>query len=86
MNNITKDIEILIKIPGEWIDVNSPTLMLPGYIDQYLRPMLRSQVVNEVAERIAENVVHEIKVSPEEVKDRVLTLLAKRALERKSDE
>jgi hypothetical protein len=81
MNTSTKSpktIRVLIEIPEKWVDFESPL----GFITGSIRQMVERQVKDAIVEQyIAQMEIPEITVTAEEVKDRMLTILAERALD-----
>lgn len=74
-----KQIRILFKIPEDWVDYEDPVFGLGSLLHSRLEPMLKEAVVEKAVSQMK---MPEIKITPEEVKDRMLTILAERALEK----
>lgn len=78
-------IEVLVRIPRqEWFnnDELSGMLWLRDNIKQDITRAVRDIIVEKKAGEIA---LPDIKISPEEVKDKMLSILAERALEKEDD-
>jgi len=73
-----KKIKILFEIPSKWVDYEDPLFGLGSFFSQRLEPMLRDAVVEKA---ISQMEIPEIEITKEEIKDRMLTILAERALE-----
>lgn len=74
-----KTIRIFIDIPEGYIDVDSPTLWAAQSLRQDIHRSLRDALAEQYLGKIE---LPEITVTPEEVKDRVLTILAQQAVEK----
>ena len=81
----TKDIEfkVLVKMPSKWIDFDSPFGGIGFAVRDRLDKLLRDKVISEVVNKIK---LPEIKISQAEVKDRMLDILAKKALHKEDEE
>lgn len=77
-----KDIQVLIKIPRKWVDFNSPLGMISILVYTNFKRILERKIEEKVLNEIE---LPEIKIDPAEVKDRMLDILAERALENKHD-
>jgi hypothetical protein len=81
MNTSTKSpktIRVLIEIPEKWVDFESPL----GFITGSIRQMVERQVKDAIIEQcLSQMEIPEITVTAAEVKDRMLTILAERALD-----
>ena len=74
----TKDIEVLIKIPRKWVDFNSPLGMISTLVYTNFKKLLNQKIEEKVLNEIE---LPEIKIDPIEVKNRMLQILAEKALE-----
>ncbi len=76
---MSKQIKILFQIPEDWVDYEDPLFGFGSFLRQRLDPMLRDAVVEKAVSQMK---IPEIKITPEEIKDRMLTIMAEKALER----
>jgi len=74
-----KPIRIMFEFPRKWIDYDSPLLGLGSFLGERLDLLLKEKVVEKL---MSEMELPDIQISKEEVKDRMLTILAERALEK----
>ncbi len=72
-----KKIKILFEVPSKWVDYEDPLFGLGSFFSQRLEPMLRDAVVDKAVSQME---IPDIKITKEEIKDRMLTILAERAL------
>lgn len=73
--------KILIEVPDNWIEVSK--LEQLGFITREVRKVLEEKLMDfAVNEELKKMVIPEIKIKPEEIKDRMLTILAERTLEK----
>lgn len=77
-----ENIKVLFEFPKKWVDFDSPMGMLGDVFRNKLDDLLRDAVVEKVLKKME---IPKIKVTKEEIKDRMLSILAKRALD-KDDE
>lgn len=75
-----KTIRILIEIPEKWVDFNSPLGMVSYSVHQTVEKMIKELVEEKYISQIKLPAIDEI--TTEQVKDRVATILAKRALDK----
>jgi uncharacterized NAD(P)/FAD-binding protein YdhS len=73
-----KKIRVMIEIPEDWIDYDDPVFGLGHYVSDRLQPLLREAVIDKA---LAEMKIPKISITKEEIKDRMLTILAEKALE-----
>lgn len=74
-----ENIKVMIEIPSNWIDVESPILWVGRSVKDSVESKLKDAFVEQYLTNIT---LPEIKISPEEIKDRMLQILAERALEK----
>lgn len=73
-----KKIRVLIEIPEKWFDADSPL----GFASYSMKQMVENQLKEALTEEYIKKVtLPKIKFSKEEIKDRILTLLAERAMQ-----
>ncbi len=75
--------KVIIELPDNWLNTD-----LTGNIDWITRTV-KDTVQHEIKEKVVEQVLSQtelpkIVITPEEVKDRMVTILAERALEERS--
>lgn len=73
-----KKIRILIKVPENWIDIDSPTLFAGRSIYDMAVKEVKQAVVEQYLKEIT---LPKVRISAEELKDRMIQILAERALE-----
>jgi len=73
-----KYIQVLVKVPSKWVDFESPLGLIQSIIKGKLNNLLEEKVVEKV---LKEMKMPKIKITKEEVKSRMLDILAERALE-----
>ena len=76
-------IKVLIKVPRKWVDFDSPTGMIGYTTKQLFERMLTKKIEEKV---LNEMKLPEIKITAEEVKDRMLSIMAHRALDKNHEE
>jgi hypothetical protein len=70
-------IKVLIEMPTRWFDYESPVGIVSYAIRQELEHLLEEKVINKV---VAELDLSSLKVTREEIKSRMLDMLAEKAL------
>ena len=79
-----KDIEILIKVPRGWLSENELDFLT--MLGRGLRGKIADRVTEGAVEKILEQIdLPKIIVTKEEIKSRMLDILAERALENKNE-
>jgi len=78
-----KYIQVLVKVPSKWVDFESPLGFTQSVIKGKLTRLLEEKVVEKV---LKEMKMPKIKIIKEEVKSRMLDILAERALANKESE
>lgn len=73
-----KELKVYISIPEDWIDSESPTMWAATTIRDMAKEEIKKAVIEQYITKIT---LPKIEIKAEEVKDRMLTLLAERALE-----
>lgn len=74
-----KKLKILFEVPEKWVDYESPLFGFGSILGQRLDRALRDQVVQKLTDQM---ILPEIRISSKEIKDRMLTILAERALDK----
>lgn len=74
-----KSIEVLIKLPGDWLDTKY--LDNISWMTQSVRDEVRRQLVRAVTEQVQ---IPQILITPDELKERVLQIMAEEVAERTS--
>lgn len=74
-----KNIKVFLEIPEDYIDIESPILWVGRSVKDSVESKLKDAFVEQYLTKIT---LPEIKISPEEIKDRMLQILAERALEK----
>lgn len=77
-----KTIKVLIEIPTNWFDYESPLGLASISIRDRLDRLLEEKVVEKAVKKMD---ISSIKVTKKEIKERILDILARRALETKED-
>ncbi len=72
-------IRIFIDIPEGYIDVESPALWVAQSVRQEVEQQLKAALIEQYVGKLE---MPDITVTPEEVKDRILTILAEQAVEK----
>lgn len=77
----------MIEMPSKWWDMDSPIGLVNWTVKQKFEALLRERIEKVVSDRVNEMEVPDIKINQNEVKDRMLDILAYKALrERESEE
>ncbi len=80
--NDKKDIEVSIKVPKGWLSTNDLDFL--SLFTGRIKDRVKDKLLDEATAKIMKQIdLPKIKVSPEEIKDRMLTILAEKALEEK---
>jgi hypothetical protein len=74
-----KNIKVFLEIPEDYIDAESPILFASIEIKRQVERQLKDALVEQYLPNIK---LPEIKIDPAEVKDRMLQILAERALDK----
>ena len=77
-----KTIKVLIEIPSKWVDFESPLGLAAFTIRERLDLLLKEKVIDKAVSQME---IPKIQITPEEVKNRMLDILAKRALENREE-
>lgn len=73
-----KKVRILIEMPEKWVDLESPW----GIVSNSVRQMVERNVIDVlVTEYVARQKLPKIKITVKEIKEKMLELMAKKALE-----
>lgn len=78
-----KYIQVLIKVPSRWVDFESPSGLISYTIKQELTKLLEKEVISKV---MCDIELPKIKYTKEEIKNKMLHILAERALEKIHEE
>ena len=73
-----KDIEVKIKVPLNWLRMNE--LAFLGTLGRGVRGKVSDRVIDGAVEKILKEIAIP-KIDPKEIKDKMLTILAERALD-----
>lgn len=76
--NEPKTIKVLIEVPENWIDIDSPTLWAGRTIYEMAKRKIEDAIIEQYMSKIT---LPEITWSKEEVKAKIIDKLAERALE-----
>lgn len=75
-----KKIKVMMEIPENWVDVDDPLFGMASMLGDRFEKRLLDRAVEEAVKKLTLPV---IEINPEEIKDRMLTIMAERALEDK---
>ena len=78
----TKTMRVLIEMPSNWWDFDSPTGLASFHIKQIVERQLKHALVEQYLAKVE---LPAIRITAAEIKDRLLTLLAERALAERGD-
>jgi len=78
----TKTMRVLIEMPSNWWDFDSPTGLASFHIKQMVERQLKDALVEQYLAKVE---LPAIRITAAEIKDRMLTLLAERVLEERGD-
>jgi hypothetical protein len=85
INNMTlsdkKNIQIIIELPTDYFFSLDELSQLCSYSGTFRDAFLRKLLDKSVEKALKETVLPKIKIDPKEVKDKMLTILAERALQ-----
>ena len=76
------DIEVLLKVPKDWLSTNELDIfsIFGGHIKDRVKDRLLEEATSKIMKEIT---LPDIKITPEEIKSRMLTIMAEKALETK---
>ena len=78
----TETIEVLLKVPKDWLSTNDLDIL--SMFTGRIRDRVKNRLLDEATEKIMKKInLPKINISPKEIKDRMLTILAEKALEEK---
>ncbi len=78
-----KTIKVYFEIQEDWFDAESPTGWTSMTVRDLVGEKLKETVIKQYLSKIT---LPKIEIKPEEVKDRILTILAERALEGRNED
>ena len=81
----SKDIEVKIKVPKDWLSISE--LDICSMFGGRIRDTVKTELIKEATENILKKLeLPKIKITAQEIKDRMLTILAEKALADKNDD
>lgn len=82
MKSQEKTIKILVEMPSKWVDFESPMGLAMYSLKDKLTRLLEEKVIDKAVSKMK---IPKITVTPEEIKDKMLDILARKALENKDE-
>lgn len=85
LNNMQEEkIEVLIKVPKDWLETNELDIL--SMFGGRIRDKVKDKILDSAMEKIMKKIkLPNIKITPAEIKNRMLTILAERALENRNE-
>ncbi len=79
-----KIIEVSIRVPEDWLDMDELDLMrlIGGRVKERVEDSVMDRAIDKIMGEIK---IPKVKISPKEVKDRMLDIMAQRALDGDTD-